>query len=156
MSKDKSIGPGRPSKYDPKYDEQAYKLALLGATDSELADFFDVNQDTIYEWQKKYPNFSESIRDGKIKADYSVAHKLYDKAIGPEWTEEQAFKVKKSWYDENGKKCEAEEVITVPVIRRAPPDTQAISLWLRNRKADKWKDKVEAEHSGSLTVKWEE
>ena len=37
----------RPTKYNKEYNMQAYKLALLGATDVELADFFEVNQDTI-------------------------------------------------------------------------------------------------------------
>jgi hypothetical protein len=31
---------GRPSKFDPEYVEQARKLALLGATDAEMADFW--------------------------------------------------------------------------------------------------------------------
>lgn len=134
---------GRPTKYHDDYPAQAYKLALLGATDKEIADFFEINQDTIYEWQKQYPKFSESIRDGKVKADSLVAQKLYDKAVGPEWIEEQAFKVKKKWYDENGKVREEEEVVTVPVKRAAPPDTPAISLWLRNRQSAKWKDKLD-------------
>lgn len=143
---------GRPTKYLPEYNEQAYKLALLGATDAELADFFEVNQDTIYEWQKVYPKFSESIRDGKTKADAQVAHKLYDKAIGPEWIEQQAFKVKRVEYKDGKRLLETEEVVTVPVIKRAPPDTQAISLWLRNRKSDKWKDKIDATLTGNLSV----
>lgn len=32
---------GRPSSYQPEYAEQARKLCLLGATDQEIADFFD-------------------------------------------------------------------------------------------------------------------
>lgn len=156
MSDKEANSVGRPSKYKPEFTDQAYKLSLLGATDAELADFFEVNQDTIYEWQRNHPEFSESIRDGKTKADYCVAHKLYDKALGAEWTEEQAFKVKKKWYNDDGKPEEEESVVTVPVKRVAPPDTQAISLWLRNRKADKWRDKVEAEHSGNLVIKWEQ
>lgn len=147
---------GRPTKYDGAYNQQAYKLALLGATDAELAEFFEVTESTLNLWKQQHIEFSESIKDGKTKADYCVAHKLFDKAIGPEWVEDQAFKVKKKWYDENGKAREEEEVVIVPVTKRAPPDTQAISLWLRNRKADKWKDKVESEHSGKLTIAWEE
>lgn len=145
-------GVGRPTKYLPEYCEQANKLCLLGATDKELADFFDVNQDTIYEWQEKYPEFSESIRAGKVKADALVAHKLHDRAVGAEWVEEQAFKVKRKWYDGNDRPHEEEEIVKVPVTRRAPPDTQAISLWLRNRKPDRWTDKAQIDHSGSLTV----
>lgn len=143
---------GRPSKYQEAYNDQAYKLALLGATDEELADFFEVNPDTIYEWQNRHPKFSESIKDGKTKADYSVAHKLYDKALGAEWIEEQAFKVKKEAYDDQGRKLTSEEIVTVPVKKTSPPDTQAISLWLRNRKADRWKDKIEAAVTGNVTV----
>ena len=154
-SSDEKSG-GRPTKYQTVFNDQVYKLALLGATDAEIADFFEVSESTINLWKKNHHEFSESIREGKIKADYSVAHKLYDKAIGPQWIEEQAFKVKKTWYDNNGKKCEEENVVTVPVKRAAPPDTPAISLWLRNRKADKWREKVETEHSGDLKISWTE
>lgn len=34
---------GRPTLFKPEYIEQAKKLALLGATDKELADFFEVD-----------------------------------------------------------------------------------------------------------------
>jgi len=56
---------GRPTDYKVEYNEQVYKLCLLGATDVELANFFNVNEDTIYEWKKKYTEFSESIKKGK-------------------------------------------------------------------------------------------
>lgn len=32
---------GRPTKYKEEYTDQAYKLCLLGATDKEMADFFE-------------------------------------------------------------------------------------------------------------------
>lgn len=35
---------GRPTKYKKEYDDQAFKLCLLGATDKEIADFFEVNR----------------------------------------------------------------------------------------------------------------
>ena len=38
---------GRPTLYREEYTEQALKLCRLGATDRELADFFDVHVDTI-------------------------------------------------------------------------------------------------------------
>ena len=138
MSENQANPVGRPTSYLPTYNDQAYKLALLGATDKEIADFFDVCEATVNNWKIEHPEFLESIKDGKTKADYSVAHKLYDKAIGAEWIEEQAFKLKESHYDENGKKCEEEKVVIVPVKRAAPPDTKAIEIWLRNRSA-KWK-----------------
>lgn len=138
---------GRPTKFKPEYCEQARKLSLLGLTDTELAEFFEVNEDTVHEWKKVHPEFSESLRAGKTKADAEIAHSLHDRAKGAEWTEEQPFKVKNITY-ENGKKVsETEEVITVTVKKKAPPDTQAASLWLRNRRSSKWRDTQHVEQT---------
>ncbi|MBL3206262.1 terminase, partial [Klebsiella pneumoniae] len=41
---------GRPSKYKPEFAEQAKKLAVLGATDAQMADFFEVSVSTINLW----------------------------------------------------------------------------------------------------------
>ena len=87
---EKSLG-GRPSKYDESYNEQAYKLCLLGATDTEIADFFNVATSTIYEWKNIHPQFSEAINAGKIKADMEIASSLYERAKGYDYTEEQAL-----------------------------------------------------------------
>ena len=57
---------GRPTNYKKEYDEQAYKLCLLGATDKEMADFFNVKEQTINNWKKNHPSFFESIKRGKI------------------------------------------------------------------------------------------
>ena len=38
---------GRPSKYKKEFVDQAVKLCKLGATDIELADFFEVNVATL-------------------------------------------------------------------------------------------------------------
>ena len=131
---------GRPTKYKGEYAEQAFKFALLGATDVQLAEFFDVHVDTIYEWKNVHPDFSEAVRAGKMKADAEVAHSLYHRAKGAEWTEEQAVKRKVSLH---------EEVVEIVEVRRAaPPDTNAASLWLRNRQSGLWSEKVINEHTG--------
>lgn len=135
---------GAPTKYHNQFNEQAYKLALLGATDAELAEFFGVCEATLNKWKIKYPLFVESIHNGKVRADADVAHKLYDRAIGAKWIEQAAFKVRNQ--TESG--VFTEEVVIVDLERGAPPDTQAISLWLRNRKSTLWKDKVDINHGG--------
>lgn len=68
------------NKYQPDYVKQVYKLCLLGATDQELADFFEVDRDTIKNWAKKHLDFAEARRNGKLKADAEVASKLYKRA----------------------------------------------------------------------------
>jgi hypothetical protein len=59
---------GRPSLYREEYAEQARKLCLLGATDQELADFFEIDVRTIYDWKRTKPDFSQAIMRGKILA----------------------------------------------------------------------------------------
>ena len=48
----KQTARGRPTKYKAEYAEQARKLCLLGATDMEMADFFEVSEFTINKWKK--------------------------------------------------------------------------------------------------------
>lgn len=55
----------RPSKYKAEYEEQAYKLCLLGATDVQMADFFGVSKATITTWKKNKKGFSASIILGR-------------------------------------------------------------------------------------------
>lgn len=83
---------------------------MLGLTDIELADFFEVCEDTIYEWKKVYPIFSEATRAGKVKADAEVADKLHHRAVGAEWIEDQAFKIPTTKFYANGRKIEDWEV----------------------------------------------
>lgn len=141
---------GRPTEYSPAYAEQATKLCLLGATDLQLADFFEVSETTINNWKLSHPEFLESLRAGKRIADAEVAHGLFNRARGAQYTTNQPFKVKRTEFDDKGKKtAEFEEVISVPVDVVEPPDTNACSLWLRNRDPEKWRDKVDHTLAGA-------
>lgn len=145
---------GRPSDYKPEYADQATKLCLLlGATDKQLADFFEVAESTINLWKLEHPKFSESLRAGKRVADAEVAQSLFNRARGAQYTTTQPFKVKSVKYDDKGKKVsENEEVISVPVDVVEPPDTNACSLWLRNRNPEQWRDRREITGDGGGPV----
>ena len=127
---------GRPSKYKPEYDEQVYKLCLLGHTDKELAIFFCVNEDTIHEWKKKHISFSESIKRGKAIADGNVVDRLYQRAMGFEHDSEEIKVVS----DGSGMGSSIERV---PVKKVYPPDTTAAIFWLKNRQPATWREKTE-------------
>ena len=146
---------GRPTSYRAEYAEQAEKLCLLlGATDAQLAEFFNVCEDTITEWKKVHPEFSLSLRAGKRVADTEVAHSLFNRAKGAQYITNQAIKVKRIEYDDKGKKTlEKEEVVIVPVETIEPPDTTACSFWLKNRQPADWRDKTDVAHSGEVTIK---
>lgn len=126
---------GRPTKYKPEYAEQAYKLCLLGATDIEMADFFEVAESTLYLWKKEHPEFSEALKKGKMQADAVIAQKLYHRAKGYEHTDIQFVTFQGKITDR------------VEYIKHYPPDTTAAIFWLKNRQPDKWRDKQELSQS---------
>lgn len=130
---------GRPTKYKEEYNFQVEKLCKLGATDKEIADFFDVVEDTITEWKNVHPEFSVSIKKGKIEADANVAHALYHRAIGYEHEDIDIRVVDK-------------EIVETPLIKYYPPDPTAGIFWLKNRRPKEWRDKqqMEVEHSGNV------
>lgn len=137
---------GRPNKYEEIFNEQAYKLCLLGATDKDLADFFLVCEATINNWKNDFPEFLESIVKGKKKADMEVAHSLYQTTQDRIVIEQQAFKCKSvTW--EDGKRVEKEKVELVDVEKVIPADFRSQSFWLKNRKSDTWRDKQEIDHT---------
>ena len=123
----------RPSKYKDEYTEQAYKLCLLGATDKDLADFFNTTEQTINAWKKK-PEFLESLKRGKMEADAVIAQKLFHRAKGYSHHEDKIFNA-------NG------EPLIVPTVRHYPPDTTAAIFWLKNRQKNKWRDRQELDHN---------
>ena len=75
---------GRPTKYRPQYVEQGRKLCFLGATDPELADFFEVSLDSIKEWKNVHPEFSAALKEGKDSRDGQVERSLLRRAMGDE------------------------------------------------------------------------
>lgn len=126
---------GRPTKYKPEYCEQAEKLCRLGATDVELADFFGVSVRTLHRWKIESEEFCHSIKAAKAEADDRIERALYERASGFEYKEQQAIKVKVGPHEE--------KVEIVDVERMAPPDTTAMIFWLKNRRPENWRDKVD-------------
>src|SRR6516162_5364463 len=73
---------GRPTLFRPEFVDQVRKLCQLGATDVEVARFFQVDPSTIYLWRIQHPEFSESMKIGKALPDDRVERSLYQRAIG--------------------------------------------------------------------------
>jgi transposase len=132
---------GRPSEYKDDYAKQVTKLAELGATDQEVADFFDIDVRTVYRWKHDYPEFCQALKVGKDVADERVERSLYQKAIGYEQDEVKIFMP-------GG----AAEPVYAPFRAKIAPDTTAAIFWLKNRRSQQWRDKQDVEHSGEMTV----
>ncbi len=52
---------GRPSEYDPAFCEQVVEIAQEGAGLAEIAYRIGITRDTLNEWRKTYPDFSDAM-----------------------------------------------------------------------------------------------
>lgn len=129
---------GRPSKFKPEFVEQARKLAQLGATDREIADFFEVAESTLNLWKAENEGFSESLKVGKDVADDRVEQALYRRALG------YSHDATKIHVSADGK------ITEVPFTERYAPDTTAAIFWLKNRRRDQWRDVNRSEVAVSM------
>lgn len=123
---------GRPSSYKPEYVDQAKALAWQGATDAEMADYFQVTVSTFSLWKVRYPEFSEALKENKSIADDRVERSLYQRALG--YT-----------CDETDVRVIDNQVVMTPMIKHYPPDTTAAIFWLKNRRKEEWRDKSETD-----------
>ena len=124
---------GRPTDFKPEFAKQAVRLCALGATDIEIADFFEINIATLYRWKSKYPKFCEALKSGKNESDERVERSLYNRAVGYTFESEKVF-------------CANGEVTRVAIREHVPPDTAAAFIWLKNRRRAEWRDRHEHEH----------
>jgi hypothetical protein len=120
---------GQPTKYKPEYCDLAHNYCLLGATDKELAGFFDVCEATLNNWKHDFPEFLESIKSAKEDADALVAKSLFQRATGYSCKETKIASF-------NG-----EITDTLDIDKHYPPDVKAGQFWLKNRQPKKWRDK---------------
>lgn len=127
---------GRPSSYKPEFASLAEKMCKLGATDAELADAFDVSEQTINSWKTAHPEFLESLKSGKAKADAEVASSLFHRATGYSHPEDDIRVVD-------------HEIVITPTIKHYPPDTTAAIFWLKNRRPKEWRETKAVELTGA-------
>ena len=109
------------------------KLILLegwardGLTDEQIAKNIGINRTTLYDWKKKEANIADALKKGKEVIDFEVENALLKRALGYEYEEETY---------ENG-------ILTKKVKKQVAPDTTAQIFWLKNRKKEQWREKVE-------------
>lgn len=108
-----------------------------GLTDVQIAKNMGISRDTLYEWKKKYPDISDTLKKGKEIADYEVENALYKRATGYEYKERVQDIIK------NNATGEIEKSRIRIIERHVPPDTTAQIYWLKNRQPAKWGDRKE-------------
>ena len=102
-----------------------------GLIDEQIAANIGITTTTLYDWKKKYADFSDALKKGKETSDYEVENALFKSATGYEYEERK----------------EVQEVVDgvmrkrVEVTRKqVPPNATSAIFWLKNRKPDKWRN----------------
>lgn len=126
---------GRPSKFNEDFKRQVEHLCKLGATDIDLAEFFQVTEVTINNWKKKHPDFFKSLKDGKDVVDDKVVASFLSRALGYSHPEEKIFNA-------------SGEILRTDTIKHYPPDVAACYIWLKNRRPAEWREKPEGNEVG--------
>ena len=98
-----------------------------GLTEEQIAYNMGISRETLRVWKNKYSVISGTLKKGKEIVDIQVENALLKRALGYVSKEQKVTK--------DGEIIELEKEI--------PPDTTAQIFWLKNRKPDKWRDKVE-------------
>lgn len=136
----KTIKSTKPKKIKKRANRTSYKdwlsedkLLLLegwardGLSDEQIAHNIGIVSSTYYEWKKKHKEISEALKKGKEVVDFQVENALLKNALGYKYAEQAVTR--------DG------DVVTVE--KYMAPNTVAQIFWLKNRKPDKWKDRIE-------------
>ena len=122
-------------------------LALLegwardGLTDEQIARKMRISCGTLYDWKNRYPEISEVLKKGKEVVDTEVENALLKRAMGYDYTE--------SWEETQPDGT----VRARTMYKHMPADTTAQIFWLKNRRANVWREKQVVEVSEETLVK---
>lgn len=125
MSESKPVG--RPSKYKLEYCEMLIEHMSGGYSFESFAGTIRVNRDSLYEWEKVHPEFSDAKKVGV------EASRLFWEAQGIDGL------YSTTEYNEDGKPLKSKSINA--------------SIWIfnmKNRFRDQWHDKQQIEHSGHI------
>lgn len=105
-----------------------------GLTDEQIAHNIGITTTTLYDWKKKYPQFTEAIKSGKEVVDRIVENALLKSAMGYKFDEV----VKERIY--NPETGESEIVEVKRTTKDVAPNSTSLIFWLKNRQPVKWRD----------------
>lgn len=141
---------GRRGKYEDWLTEdgllKVQGWARDGLSNEQIAHNIGINKDTLYEWQKRFSDFSDALKKGKEVVDREVENALLKRAMGYEYDEVTQEPV-------TDKDTGITEMrVTKRVTKQIVPDVTAQIFWLKNRKPNEFRDKRDVDLSGHVEL----
>lgn len=111
-------------------------FARDGLSDAQIAQKIGISYQTLYDWEKRFPEFLDAIKKGKAPVDIEVENALLKRALGYDY-EEVITEV-----EELGEGRQKKHIRKIK--KHMPGETAAQIFWLKNRRPGRWRDKVES------------
>ena len=135
-----------------KADEwlQPEKLLLLedwarqGLFDAQIAKNMGISEATLYRYKANHPEIKEALRKGKEVVDIEVENAMLKRALG------YTIRIVEQKIDKFGDVHDCERDVHIP------GDVTAQIFWLKNRRRQQWRDKVEYSNDGGEISKLDE
>ena len=135
----------------PKYTEWLTHDGLLriegwardGLSLAQIAHNVGVADSTFRRWKEENEDLSAAIKRGNAPVDLEVENAMLKSALGHKETVRKAIKVKTEKQKVGEGKIVEEHIEYVDEEVYIPPQVVAQIFWLKNRRPDKWKEKVE-------------
>ena len=129
-----------------KVDEwlQPEKLLLLedwarqGLFDAQIAKNMGISEATLYRYKANHPEIKEALRKGKEVVDIEVENAMLKRALG------YTITINEQKVDKDGYVHDLKRDLHIP------GDVTAQIFWLKNRRRQQWRDKVEVEKGESV------
>lgn len=120
------------------------KLLLLedwarqGLFDAQIAKNMGIGEATLYRYKANHPEIKEALRKGKEVVDIEVENAMLKRALG------YTITINEQKVDKDGYVHDLKRDVHIP------GDVTAQIFWLKNRRRQQWRDKVEVEKAETV------
>ena len=113
----------RPSEYKEHFGQEIIGLMATGLSLTAAAADLGFHRDTMYDWGKKFPEFSDALKMGRAKRQLFLERRLLDARAAPVVTS-SIFALKNAapddWRDKH--EVDSNQTVTINVVERRAND----------------------------------
>ena len=114
-----------------------------GYTHEQIAEKMGIRAKTLWQWRKRFDIIGNALKQGKEPYDIEIENALHDSAKGYFVTVKKPMKLRRVRQKAGEGRIEEEYVEYVDEQQYIPPQVAAQIFYLKNRKAQDWREKRE-------------